>query len=379
MIRPRFRPPACLAIVMVGLLLSAELRAQEEDAEVSRLVAKLGSPRIETRMEACRRLAQMPFGGYERLKAARLSRDAEVRWRAREILRSVHAHVLAVLEAKAAEGGQPSEETRQGWRWLVSLGEAGVEPLLDVCALRLRDDVDPENDPLAGLAMSALSEMLGSQAETAMLALLDRPLHPLAACVIQRVGVLRLRSAIPSLLDSLERGNSVVRARAAWALAWIGEDERIVPALLETMEGETVPETRHDLAFALAKLGDDRHLDAALVYSREKTEATPPNLETLNRLGNACLLAGRLDEAARAFERILAFNPSNLEAAYNLACVKSLGKEADEGLRYLRMAVDNGLSDASWLENDGDLDNLRPLAEFQLLLESLRGTKSPPE
>lgn len=64
--------------------------------------------------------------------------------------------------------------------------------------------------------------------------------------------------------------------------------------------------------------------------------------------------------------------PSSQVACYNLACLKAEKGLQKEALKNLEKALQKGFLDFSWIEQDGDLDTIRNLPEFQELLKRWR-------
>ena len=59
-------------------------------------------------------------------------------------------------------------------------------------------------------------------------------------------------------------------------------------------------------------------------------------------------------------------------AHYNLGCIYAIQGKVDRSLYHLRRAVERGFSDHHWLQEDGDLQVLRPMKEFQQIVELAR-------
>jgi adenylate cyclase len=79
----------------------------------------------------------------------------------------------------------------------------------------------------------------------------------------------------------------------------------------------------------------------------------------------------RLGEAKRAKDwgaQALAISPGDATVLYNVACIYSVGGEADEAVSLLERAVAAGFGHWKWIENDSDFDPLRNHPGYKALL-----------
>ena len=84
--------------------------------------------------------------------------------------------------------------------------------------------------------------------------------------------------------------------------------------------------THFFLGTALKSLG---RYDEALTHLRTAAEAYPRDRVVMNQAGRVLFLQGRLREAATEFRKVLAIDPEDLQAHYNLMlCYQGLGDEA---------------------------------------------------
>ena len=84
--------------------------------------------------------------------------------------------------------------------------------------------------------------------------------------------------------------------------------------------------THFFLGTALKSLG---RYDEALIHLRRAAEAYPRDRVVMNQAGRVLFLQGRLREAAAEFRKVLAIDPEDLQAHYNLMlCYQGLGDEA---------------------------------------------------
>lgn len=89
-------------------------------------------------------------------------------------------------------------------------------------------------------------------------------------------------------------------------------------------------------------------------------------------LGGLYTRTGRISEGLKMDRRLVKLQPDNSTAHYNLACSLALLKRKSEALRELQQAVSLGYHDFDWMQQDPDLDGLKPHPDFQALLASLK-------
>ena len=85
----------------------------------------------------------------------------------------------------------------------------------------------------------------------------------------------------------------------------------------------------------------------------------------------ALMRLGRREEALEQAQRAFAIDPEDSIFLYNLACVYALAGSTDEAIDHLDKAIQNGLAQREWLENDSALDSIRGEPRFQALLRKL--------
>ena len=120
-----------------------------------------------------------------------------------------------------------------------------------------------------------------------------------------------------------------------------------------------------------------RH-DEALVMHRRALRLIADRLELNPDDARACQLgaaiAARLDEKETAKDyarRALTINPDDPLLLYNIACMYSLLGEPDEALNCLEKSVDKGYGQKDWVEHDSDLNPLRELPRFKMIVETM--------
>jgi len=79
----------------------------------------------------------------------------------------------------------------------------------------------------------------------------------------------------------------------------------------------------------------------------------------------------QLELAKTLLKEIISLAPADPTALYNLACVDSLMGNLSESIEWLEKAVQNGYRDVEHIRTDADLDNVRELSRFILLVQQL--------
>jgi len=100
-------------------------------------------------------------------------------------------------------------------------------------------------------------------------------------------------------------------------------------------------------------------------------ELNPDDARALCLGANALIQLGERERALEWAQRASKLETSDPGVLYNVACVYSLGGMTDRALECLERAIENGFGHREWLENDTDLDSLRPDPRFRALLQRL--------
>ncbi len=103
------------------------------------------------------------------------------------------------------------------------------------------------------------------------------------------------------------------------------------------------------------------------VLRRNANDATVVEL-----LGGLYTRQGRIADGLRMDRKLVRLQPDNATAHYNLACSLALCKRKSAALRELQQAVKLGYRDFDWMQQDPDLEALKPPPDFQDLLETLK-------
>jgi DNA-binding winged helix-turn-helix (wHTH) protein/tetratricopeptide (TPR) repeat protein len=197
----------------------------------------------------------------------------------------------------------------------------------------------------------------------------------------------------PELRAWAYRGRASALARLRRDAEALQDAERAVR--LDPVGSDTLTE----LAFVCRNLQDTQgQLEAA----RKAVAISPYSWVAVQMLGFALYDLGRVEEAARELSRACELGrnqevcaaaaavllrlhapdaastaaratclPESVYGAYNLACFHAATGDTEQALRFLRRCVELGYADG-WIEQDPDLEPLRPLPEFQAILSEVK-------
>lgn len=91
-----------------------------------------------------------------------------------------------------------------------------------------------------------------------------------------------------------------------------------------------------------------------------------------NALGLCFVKRGQVGRGLEHFLAAYELDPKFSKAAYNIACCYSLLGDTDRALKYLPKGLDS-YRRVTLAETDPELNNVRDLPEFRLILEEARG------
>ncbi len=89
-----------------------------------------------------------------------------------------------------------------------------------------------------------------------------------------------------------------------------------------------------------------------------------PDVAAIGREAQEAYQAGRYEDAARAFIRLLRVRPGQSEALYNLACCYGLLGHGPQAAQFLRAAWATGFRDLEHIRNDPDFARVRDAVDF---------------
>ncbi|HAA00382.1 MAG TPA: hypothetical protein PK637_09880 [Flavobacteriales bacterium] len=104
-----------------------------------------------------------------------------------------------------------------------------------------------------------------------------------------------------------------------------------------------------------------------------------PDAKSYYELGNALMDIRNYEEAISSYHiaEQLNYHPLS-KVMYNLACAYSMTENGEEGLRYVRLAIENGYANSKHLLSDTDLSFVRGLPDFKgVYEEAMSGVSSP--
>ncbi len=98
----------------------------------------------------------------------------------------------------------------------------------------------------------------------------------------------------------------------------------------------------------------------------------PSFAEVVEILGGLYTKHGRIADGLKMDRRLVRLQPKNATAHYNLACSLALSQRKTDALKSLDVAIKLGYEDFDWMSQDPDLEVLKKLPQFKVLLEQLK-------
>lgn len=117
--------------------------------------------------------------------------------------------------------------------------------------------------------------------------------------------------------------------------------------------------------------GDSGEFSFEIDFFENLSRRDPKDLRVLEALAHLYTRSGRISDGLRIDRRIVRHDPRNPVAHYNLACSLALRNRKKEAVEALRDAIERGYSDAEWMLRDGDLENLKGYAPFEMLVREV--------
>lgn len=130
-------------------------------------------------------------------------------------------------------------------------------------------------------------------------------------------------------------------------------------------------ETRGDLYVKLGK----RDLAEADFKKVIEIEDIPEKYECIQYAYQGL---GLYDKAKEAMDAIIARDTTDFGNYYDAACLYSRMKDKDNALKYLEKALKLGYNRFAHMERDFDLDFLRNMSEFKVMIEKYKGQRQNP-
>ena len=94
-----------------------------------------------------------------------------------------------------------------------------------------------------------------------------------------------------------------------------------------------------------------------------------------NWLGVCYLKTENYVQAFESFEKSIELNPDDPSNYYNVACLYSLQNNVEESLIWFEKSLEKGYDDWDNIAEDFDLDNIRNINEFKVLIEEYKKKK----
>lgn len=196
----------------------------------------------------------------------------------------------------------------------------------------------------------------------------------------RREHLLQLRAVhgklvIPTLVFlASEDTDSAIQRRCAEFLSLMG-DPRGAQLLLAQRQfsSDQVEEVSRDAVLrAAVVLRDNGNLDGALSLLDDLSKKVTADAELHHAIGIVTMRMRNLERALVALKRALNLDPSDPAIHYNLACAYALSGLSDKALKALKGAVEAGYTDVDHTRSDPDLESLRGLPRFELLLDQMQ-------
>lgn len=208
--------------------------------------------------------------------------------------------------------------------------------------------------------------------------------------------------ALSYIEEGLDVDSSDVRfcIRKASYLHDLGETELAIAEYTHVIE--LIPDYPDGYSGRAQVKMDAGDLDGALEDLNMALMVDPEHIYDLNLRGNIYLLKGKKDMALKDYERVVALDtvPSeyvaaffalyelgekdkaiaaldtllatDLDVAYDAACLYSRMGEIDKSLDYLRTSLEDGYRNFYHIEHDYDLQNIRSTEQYKILIEEYK-------
>jgi adenylate cyclase len=129
------------------------------------------------------------------------------------------------------------------------------------------------------------------------------------------------------------------------------------------------------VAQSLSDLGYTAEAEASrrrgVQIAEARLKINPNDTRALYMGANGLVALGECEKGLEWANLALAMEPDEPMVVYNVACIQSLAGRLDDAIDSLERAVKSGLTQRGWLEHDSNLDPLRHLSRFQVLLQLL--------
>jgi len=376
------RTHACLLAVVVALaalcFAPTLLRAQDAPDEVAKLIAKLGDPKTEVRLETVQKLRESTADDRVIPPLLQMLKDPDLEVR--------KAAIDDLAEARDPRAIDPLlgmlEETNADIRARVITalgyiaGPKAVDPLLATlkqdAALRttiidalwrlgdnravaplieLLKDKEPAT---SGAAAEALGYLSDDRAVEPLLAIARDEKSPIRAQAMNALGLLRETRVVDIALPLLQSPDAALRGDAIMALGYIGDARAVAPLVAMLKD----PEMRETAVWVLGNYRDARAIDGLAPFAKEPVANSQIQVTALEALGNI-----RDPKAVPAVLEALKAKNDEMNRSYSTA-LEALGHIGDAA------ALETLLTMAASKDDDQCLKAvvaLRPLADAKAI------------
>ncbi len=121
---------------------------------------------------------------------------------------------------------------------------------------------------------------------------------------------------------------------------------------------------------------EDKNIDFEIRFCESLLEKGGNFIENLIALGDLYTKKGWHEKGLEIDKRLAQMRPEDPTILYNLACSYSLVHAMDKAFSAMKLAIDSGYDDLSYLEHDRDLANLLKEERFQNFLSELKDKRS---
>jgi len=217
---------------------------------------------------------------------------------------------------------------------------------------------------LFGAAAASMLRSVQGRRKMLLVAALSALLIMLSVITLRQIPVWRssvsLWSRVIELYPGLSRAPYVGRGMAYLEM---GRDTEaladcryafLLPADLDA--GRSYLDAERCLGEAYHRTGD---YQAEIAIYTDIHNQYPLYTDALNNRGLAYAAVGAYDRAAADFARIIAIDPSYVNAYYNAAWLSVLQKRPEEACHWLGEAVSRGFADAAYLDHDSEFNAIR--------------------
>lgn len=121
---------------------------------------------------------------------------------------------------------------------------------------------------------------------------------------------------------------------------------------------------------------EEKNIDFEIQFCESLLEKGGDFVENLIALGDLYTKKGWHEKGLAIDKRLAQMRPDEPLILYNLACSYSLVGEMDKAFSVMKLAIDCGYDDFSYLEHDRDLSNLLKEQRFKSYLSEVKDKRN---